>query len=190
MFIRTERLFLRPGWPEDFDELVEILGSDPIVGEPLPGDALDAIRNYLARPRDPRLPLFFIYFRSALGPVLVGGIGLAMQGEDVELDFFIAPRYRGRGYAGEAVRAVLEQAHVLGHRRLIATNFAESDERTGDILERSGFHRTDQTRRRQVAGSAEAVRERLYIAELRREDFLHGAAHSTQAHEAGLAVSN
>ncbi|WP_260925202.1 GNAT family N-acetyltransferase [Novosphingobium sp. 9] len=166
MFIRTERLFLRPGWPEDFEELIEMLGDDPILGEELPDETIASIRDYLGRQRDPRLPLLFIYFRSAVGAVLVGGIGLAMRGDDVELDFFIAPRFRGKGFAAEAVRGLLEHAHALGHRRLTATNVLATDSCAGQVLERAGFRPTGKTRRRMVSGFEGEVEAPIYAAEV------------------------
>ena len=199
MFIRTERLFLRPGWPEDFDELVEMLGEDPVEGELLPAETLSAIRAYLGRPRDPRLPLFFIYFRAALGPVLVGGLGLAMRETDVELDFFIAPRFRGNGYGAEAVRAVLEQAYVLGHRQLIATSFVEESEAAADsgsaaeVLIRAGFRRTDEMRPRLVPGQGDEMPARLYVADVPGRRFPASATESMiRGHggSAGLAATH
>lgn len=169
MFVRTERLFLRPAWPEDLDDLVRILGEEDIqrnVGvAPLPRET-EAIRAYLDRPRDPRLPHFFMYLRAPGGPQLVGGIGLGRyDGEDVEVGYWLAAAHRGRGFAGEALRAVLNQARSLGYPRVIASHFADSMA-THRVLEAAGFRDTGEVRSRYSAGRAMEYAARIYVADL------------------------
>lgn len=165
MFIRTERLSLRPGWPEDLDDLVEELNGDAqdhsigVAGLP---DSVAELRAYLEKPRAGRLPHFFIDLREGDGPRLIGAIGLEAVGEEVELGYWIGPRHRGHGYAGEAVRAVLEQAALLGLRQIVAAHFA--NEASARVLEQSGFQATDQLRPRRSEESA--TPERLYVAVL------------------------
>jgi RimJ/RimL family protein N-acetyltransferase len=170
MFVRTERLFLRPAWPEDLDDLVAALGEEDIqrnVGvAPLPRTAQD-VRAYLDRPRDPRLPHFFMYLRAPGGPQLVGGIGLGQYDEDVEVGYWIASRHRGRGFAGEALRAVVGQARILGHKRIVASHFADSPG-THQVLESAGFRDTGQVRSRYSAGRAMEYAVRVYVADLER----------------------
>src|SRR3546814_3973361 len=92
MFVRTERLFLRPGWPEDLDDLVEAFNDDLIqrtVAVTAMPRTRAAVREYLDRPRDPRLPHFFMYLRGVHGAKLVGGIGLGKFGDDVEVGYWI-----------------------------------------------------------------------------------------------------
>lgn len=170
MFIRTERLFLRPGWPEDLDDLVRAFDDSDIrrnVGvSQLPTTAAE-ISTYLERPRNPRLPHFFMYLRSADGPELVGGIGLGQHGDDVELGYWILPRHRGRGFAGEAVRAVLDQARTLGHKRLIAVHFADSGV-SPHILEAAGFRDTGRVTERFGAGRGGNSPARIFALDLER----------------------
>lgn len=184
MFIRTERLFLRPGWPEDMEELLEVLSDDAVARNlavvPLPANAHEA-RDYLARPRDKLLPHFFINARGAKGPKLVGSIGLGRKGSDVELGYWIARRYRGRGYASEAVRAVLNQARALGHRRIFASHFADNAA-SARVLESVGFADTGDIHCRYSAGRGGEAPARIFVANLENvaQDFM------TQA-EPGLA---
>ncbi|MBF7010160.1 GNAT family N-acetyltransferase [Novosphingobium resinovorum] len=175
MFVRTERLFLRPAWPEDFDDLVEALSDDDVQRTvdvaPLPRSA-EELRIYLDRPRDPRLPHFFMYLRAPGGPQLVGSIGLgrsdsALGAKEIEVGYWIVPRYRGRGYAGEALRAVVNQARSLGHLRVIASHFADS-RGTQQVLESAGFHDTGQVRSRYSASRAMEHPARIYVADLDR----------------------
>ncbi len=170
MFVRTERLFLRPAWPEDLDDLVEALLDEDIqrhVGvSPLPSTAQD-VRAYIERPRDPRLPHFFMYLRAPGGPQLVGGIGLGRHDGEVEVGYWIVPGQRGRGFAGEALRAVTAQARALGYRRLVASHFADS-QGTHAVLESAGFRDTGQVRSRYSASRAMEYTVRIYVADLER----------------------
>lgn len=170
MFIRTERLFLRPGWPEDLDDLVQAfddgdIGRDTVVTT-LPATAGE-IRAYLERARNPRLPHFFMYLRSSAGPELVGGIGLGQYGEDIELGYWIVPRHRGRGFAGEAVRALLEQARTLGHKRLVAVHVPDSGV-SPHILEAAGFEDTGRVSQRFGVGLSASTPAKLYEINLDR----------------------
>lgn len=169
MFVRTERLFLRPAWPEDFDDLVEALADDDVqrnVGvSNLPRTAED-LRIYLDRPRDPRLPHFFMYLRAPGGAQLVGSIGLGRHDEDdVEVGYWISAKHRGRGFAGEALRAVVRQARSLGYSRVVASHFADS-RGTQDVLESAGFHDTGEVRSRYSASRAMEHTVRVYVADL------------------------
>ncbi|WP_395330459.1 GNAT family N-acetyltransferase [Novosphingobium sp. BL-8H] len=167
MFVRTERLFLRPGWPEDVDELVEAISDEAVqrnVGiSTLPRTA-QAMRDYLTLDRDPRLPHFFMYLRSPDGPQLVGGIGLGRFEGDVEMGYWIAPPYRGKGFAREAVRALLAQARALGHRRVLASFFEEAPA-TRSVLESTGFSDSGEYRERFSQTRGTPIRARIYVAE-------------------------
>lgn len=168
MFIRTERLFLRPAWPEDIDEVTQILANEAVCGSaPLAQLQRTSaqLQAYLDGPQESRLPRFFINLRDDSGPKLIGSIGLGRSGPDVELGYWIARMHRGRGYAGEAVQAVLAQARALGHRRVVAAHFAEN-EAAASVLKRAGFQPTSETRSRFSAYLGAEAPARLYVASL------------------------
>lgn len=168
MFIRTERLFLRPGWPEDIEELMALLRDDEFVRNMPIGrmpESVEDFRAYLSRPREKLLPNFFMYLRAAGGATLVGGIGLGRSDADVELGYWISHRFRGRGYAAEAVRAVLAQARALGHRRIVASHFTDNDSSVR-VLEGAGFTRTGQTRMRHSHGRRGDAPAHIFAVEL------------------------
>lgn len=170
MFIRTERLFLRPGWPEDLDDLLRALQDDDIQRtvaiSTLPRSESE-IAEYLERPRDLRLPHFFMYLRSEEGAHLVGGIGFGRNGADVELGYWIVPAFRGRGFAGEALRAVLDQARLIGHTRVIAAHFIDS-EASERVLEAAGFIDSGRTQERFSTGRGMTAPARIYEIDLER----------------------
>lgn len=139
MFARTERLMLRPGWPEDAPELVRAIGHEDVVTRlaraPWPY-ALGDAQAFLAQPRGGHEPRFLIFDDIAAGPRLVGGIEL-IDGE--ELAYWLTPAAWGRGYATEAGRAMIDIArHALGVRRLHARHFVDNPA-SGRVLAKLGF---------------------------------------------------
>lgn len=170
MFVRTERLFLRPAWPEDLDDLVRTLSDEEIqrhIGVAALPDSPEAVRAYLERPRDPRLPHFFMYLRAPGGPQLVGGIGLGRHEGEVEVGYWIAAAHRGRGYAGEALRAVVDQARTLGYRRLVASHFADNLA-TIRVLESAGFRDTGKVKSRYSTTRGMEHSARVFVVDLDR----------------------
>lgn len=141
MFIRTERLFLRPGWPEDCDDLCAQLNDDAamlnLARDPWPRTAEEA-RSFIDRPRHRLLPHFFITLPTCDGAKLIGSIGLGRDGDDVEVGYWIARDYRRRGFATESLRAVVAQARALGHPGLVATHFIDSSG-ASRVLAKAGF---------------------------------------------------
>jgi RimJ/RimL family protein N-acetyltransferase len=169
MFMRSERLFLRPGWPEDWQEVHAGIADEAIVrnlaSAPWPYGAEDA-RGFAARAQDQRYPHFFITLPTAAEPArIIGCIGLDPVGDAVDLGYWIAREHWGRGYASEAARAVLELAEMLGHRRITASHFVDNPA-SGRVLRKLGFQPTGRTAMRHSkgrGGSAEAVEYALEL---------------------------
>lgn len=141
MFIRSERLFLRPGWSEDWQELLARIDDEAIVrnlaSAPWPCTA-EAARTFLERRVGERCPQFLVTLPGSEGARLIGCAGLAPLGEQTELGYWIARDHWNRGYATEAVRAVLSLARTLGHRRIVASYF-EDNPASGRVLRKAGF---------------------------------------------------
>jgi RimJ/RimL family protein N-acetyltransferase len=154
MFIRSERLFLRPGWPEEWPELLALIDDAGVVRNlaraPWPYTAEDA-RAFIARPQERMLPHFLITLPAAGGARLIGSAGLGRDGDEIELGYWIGRPYWGQGYATEAVRAVLNQARALGHRRIVASHFTDNPA-SGRVLSKAGFRPTGEKRIRYSAG--------------------------------------
>lgn len=149
MFIRSERLFLRPGWPEDWRELHARIADEGVVKNlaqvPWPYTPEHA-RDFVGQPQDRRCPHFLITLPTAGEPAaLVGGIGLHRQDDEVELGYWIARDHWGRGYATEASRAVLRLARTLGHRTLVSGHFIDNPA-SGAVLRKAGFKPTGRLR--------------------------------------------
>jgi RimJ/RimL family protein N-acetyltransferase len=168
MFIRSERLFLRPGWPEDWEELLEAINDDGVVRNlaraPWPYTMDDAM-EFAARQQERLLPHFFITLPTSEGARLIGSVGLGRDGDEVELGYWIARGFWGQGYASEAARAVLRLAEALGHRRIVSHHFADNPA-SGKVLARAGFRPTGKTMMRFSAGRGQEVPSLAYAIEL------------------------
>ena len=144
MFARTERLLLRPGWPEDAATLTKAIGSEAIVLNlahvPWPHDLSDA-GSYLGRDRAPGEVDLLIFMRTRDAPRLIGGIGLAHQDGRTMLGYWIVPSCWGLGFATEAGRAVVDIARdTLRLDRLTACHFSDNPA-SGNVLAKLGFER-------------------------------------------------
>ena len=168
MFIRSERLFLRPGWPEDWEEVLTQISDEAVVMNlarvPWPYTAEHA-KAFLERPQDRLLPNFVVTLPSAEGARLIGCAGLARHERDVELGYWIAREHWGQGYATEAARAVLGLARSLGHRRVTAYHFADNPA-SGRVLRKAGFRPTGQVQQRPSLSRGGSARSVAYEAEL------------------------
>jgi RimJ/RimL family protein N-acetyltransferase len=145
MFARTPRLLLRPGFPEDAPALAAALADKAIARNlavvPWPYTLRDA-EAFLASPRDPVLPSFLIFERTAGAPRLVGSCGLGRRASGaVELGYWIGRLFWGRGIATEAGLALIDIARALGLGRIEASHFVDNPA-SGRVLEKLGFEST------------------------------------------------
>jgi RimJ/RimL family protein N-acetyltransferase len=170
MFARTERLLLRPGFPEDAPALAMAIGDERIVRNlavvPWPYSLRDA-EAFLAAPRDPVLPSLLITERTLGAPRLVGACGLGRRPSGaVELGYWIARGDWGRGIATEACRALVDIARTLRLPALEASHFVDNPA-SGRVLEKLGFAPTGIVAPRLCCARGEQVSARLYRLQLR-----------------------
>lgn len=147
MFHRSERLFLRPAFPEDCEAILAGINDESVVRNlaraPWPY-TLDDARAFAALPQDPRLPHFLV---TLPGVGVIGSAGLGEHDGAPEIGYWIARAHWGRGYASEAAAAVLQIAHALGHTRLTAGHFIDNPA-SGKVLRKIGFVPTGRITRR------------------------------------------
>ncbi len=166
MFIRSERLFLRPGWPEDGKEFLRRVGAWIALRQfawPAPATRAGPPAHDAQIGRFPRL---VVTLPGGEGARLIGCVGLSCSAYGAELAFWITPELRGQGYASEAARAMLGLACMLGHRHIAAIHFADNSASTR-VLKKLGFNPTGETCYRlcTVRGAqAPAVVHRLELA--------------------------
>lgn len=159
MFARTERLLLRPSWPEDANELYQAIADEGIVrnlaSAPWPYTADEAVR-FATQKHDELYPAFLLMLRTNGAPRLIGACGIGNHEGDGELGYWIARPYWGLGFATEASRAVINIAKTIGHQKLIASHFTDNPA-SGKVLRKLGFQSTGKTVIRHSKGRREAM---------------------------------
>lgn len=158
MFMRSERLFLRPSWPEDWAELHALIDDEAVVRNlaraPWPYGPDDA-RRFAASDQGTRHPQFFVTLPGGAGARLIGCVGLAMEDGETIIGYWIARQHWNNGYATEAVRALLSLASTLGHRRIIARHFMDNAA-SARVLAKAGFRPTGEIRMGRSAARSDA----------------------------------
>lgn len=114
MFIRSERLFLRPYWPEDRVELLALASEADSTELPLRSGWPSIASIEPCEPEDRRCPRFLVTLPGAHDARIVGFVGIGRVGRVFEAGLWIAPASRGRGFATEAGRSLLSVARALG----------------------------------------------------------------------------
>ena len=144
MFAITERLLLRPCWPEDAEILYRAIADECIVRNlatvPWPYAREDA-REFAALEHSELFPTSSLWLRTGSTPVLVGACGLAECDGEAELGYWIARAHWERGYATEAARAMVAAGRAIGHRRIVSGHFIDNPA-SGRVLRKAGFRST------------------------------------------------
>ena len=178
MFHRTERLLLRPAWPEDWEMILWGIGEERVVRNlaraPWPYLA-DHAREFAAGAQDPRFPAFLLTLPESQGSRLIGCAGLGETSTGAELGYWIARPHWGQGYATEGARGVLEVARLLGHERIEAGHYLDNPA-SGKVLRKLGFQPSGRVKPRDCLARGEAQPCALYALDLGAEDMPARAA--------------
>jgi RimJ/RimL family protein N-acetyltransferase len=146
MFVRTQRLTLRPGWIEDAPQLARAISHwdvcSTLATAPWPYFNTHA-EDFLMAQRDAALPSLLIHEHVGGTVRLIGGIGIGAQAQgDPELGYWLTPESWGRGYATEAGLGVIRAAREsLRLPRLVASHFTDNPA-SGKVLRKLGFRPT------------------------------------------------
>jgi RimJ/RimL family protein N-acetyltransferase len=180
MFVRTQRLVLRPGWPEDAAAVFAGIADEAVVRNlaraPWPY-RLENAESWLAAPQDVRWPSLLILLAEGGGaPVPVGGIGIHERDGEAELGYWVGRRRWGRGIATEAGRAVVAAARdSLRLPRLVSGHFIDNPA-SGRVLEKLGFRPKGGIVARHSVGRGEDVPCRLLELDFAEEETVAIAA--------------
>lgn len=176
MFHRSERLFLRPAWPEDWEAIFQGIADEGVVRNlataPWPYTEEDA--HYFAQlPHDPQSPRFLITL-AATGE-LVGCIGLDRhndkRGDMLEMGYWIGRKHWGQGYATEAGKAAIRIARSMGHERVVASHYLDNPA-SGRVLRKVGFVPTGKTEKVDCLARQRPVEATGYEYDLAAENIL------------------
>lgn len=153
MFARTDRLFLRPAWPEDAEALASAIRHEEIVRNlgsvPWPYGIEDAHEKISidanSAPHDVNC---LIFLRTNGAPELIGNIAFGHWNEQAphpEIGYWITKAHWGKGYATEAGFAMLQAAFLgLGYPILGAGHYVDNPA-SGTVLRKLGFEPTGET---------------------------------------------
>ena len=168
MFHVTQRLLLRPSWPEDWEALFGGIADQGVVRNlaraPWPYLPEHA-RAFVAREQDQRFPNFLMTLPGEHGSRIIGSIGFGETESGVELGYWIARPYWGQGYATEAGRGVLEVAKLLGYSQIEAGHFLDNPA-SGRVLRKLGFRPTGRVAKRHSCARGEDVDCALFELDL------------------------
>ena len=176
--IRTERLELIPATRQilesetgDRTGLARLLNAGIPEAWPPPLMDENVIREFIRMSSDTAGPVFAAWYWVLDNPapgsrILIGNGGIlgAESGPDtVVLGYSVLEEFWNRGYATEAVRALLPAIFTQpGVRRIIATTYPDLGASIR-ILEKNGFHKTD----RAPAGTGAEEGTVCYVLEKR-----------------------
>jgi RimJ/RimL family protein N-acetyltransferase len=144
----TKRLFLRAPASGDIPALSRLV-NDPLIarytsGIRYPYPALEARRFIAACASDPapHVAAHFLLVPRANPRVIAGGAGFDWKTGGVpEIGYWVAARYRGRGFAGEAVEAMLYRIFTGSTAETVRAYCYLDNAASQRVLERAGFRR-------------------------------------------------
>lgn len=169
MFHRSQRVMLRPIWPEDWPGIYEAINDEGVVRNlaraPWPYAPTDA-QAFACLPRKTDEAKFLITLPGTAGAPVVGCIGLEpLDGGGHELGYWVARAWWGRGIASEAVRGILDVARMRGWNRVSAEHFLDNPA-SRRVLLKAGFTPTGQTAKRLSRARGHEARVACYAIDL------------------------
>ena len=149
MFIRTKNLMLRPVFPEDWQQIYSCMG-DVGAAVSLALCSEEDARAFCNSAAERGPFACAITLPEVIGAPIIGHISLTKSISEhadgaLELGFWIARSHQGRGYASEAVMAMIRTAQGLGVERIAASYFIDGPA-CGAVLRKCGFVETGEVR--------------------------------------------
>lgn len=154
--IQTERLTLKPYSAQDADELLDILTMPEVtdtfmVPEMESRRCLEELVQKLisfSQVEDDKHLEYGIYLNGKI----IGFINdCGIEDDEIEIGYVVHPRYQGRGYATEAVYAVITELREMGFRKITAGYFAENTASLR-VMEKCGMRQTNETEEEEYHG--------------------------------------
>jgi RimJ/RimL family protein N-acetyltransferase len=165
MFVRTDRLLLRPGWIEDAPALARAVDHEAIARNtariPWPYTLAHA-EEYLSAKLEPHAPECLVFARTSGTPRLVGAVAISPDEDGHELGYWIARPYWGLGFATEAAQALLDAARGSLKLAPIHSGHFVDNPASGRVLRKLGFRATGRAVRRYSVARAGEVDCLLY----------------------------
>lgn len=158
--ITTERLILRRFSPDDAADMLRNWAADPRVqpeyGEPVydtPEAVSGLLQQYLAGYARQDFYRWAIVLRE--NGQNIGQIAFCKVWDDcstAEIEYCIGADFWGRGYAGEALAAVIEQTFSQTEFTRLEAYHRAANPKSGRVLQKSAMQRTETVERFRRAG--------------------------------------
>jgi ribosomal-protein-alanine N-acetyltransferase len=169
--IQTSSLVLRQFVPED-SARVFIMSQEPGMGKWIPDQvyddeqtALKVLNDLIAYYHDPGNPLYAPYVLGICltqNKELIGHVGLSPLNKQVEIGYAIAHQFQGRGYASQAVAAMVEWGMSYFGLSGILGIALKDNIPSCKVLETAGFALVEETMG-QLHGSQGIVRKYIRV---------------------------
>ena len=171
--LKTKRLLLEPLERRHASELFGPL-SDASIYDFIPRDSPQSeekLAERFARLEAGRSPdskqLWLNYaVRLMEGSACIGKVQATVEADSADIAYLFSPRYWGRGYAAEAVRALIGHLFAAHGVRVVRAATDTRNTRSAALLERLGFTRTG---RKDDADHFKGGPSHEFLYELRRE---------------------
>lgn len=154
--IKTERLTLKPFGVQDVDGLVDLL-TNPDITRTFMVPAFECrsqaetLANKLiafSQVQDTTHLEYGIY----LDGKIIGFVNdCGIMDDEIEIGYVIHPHHQGRGYATEAVRAVIQELRDMGFHKVSAGYFSGNTV-SRRVMEKCGMRQTDVTAEQEYRG--------------------------------------
>lgn len=142
--IITDRLTLGPYRKEDRERLTEMLRNPEITATFMVPDYSEEVQFYtladklieFSQIKDTAHLEYGVY----LDGYMIGFVNdCGYDDEAIELGYVIDPAFKGRGFATEAVNAVISELHEMGFKKVVAS-FFEGNIGSRTVMEKCGMH--------------------------------------------------
>lgn len=156
--IRTERLVLRPYRAEDRERLVEMLRDPEITKTFMVPDYSDIGQYYALADKligfSRTEETAHLEYGIDLDETLIGMINdCGYDDESLEVGYAIDPAFWGKGYATEALKAVIGELREMGFRKVVA-GFFEGNIASRRVMEKCGMRLNGNTDREEYRGQS------------------------------------
>ena len=145
MYLKTQRLEIKPVCPESLEQLTDLLTDDVVKKTYMLPDfaSREDARKLAERIRglseDPARYVAGIYLQGQL-------IGMMneteREGDCIEMGYALLPRFHNRGYCTEAMTGVIAYLFAQGFDRVLAGAF-EGNKASLRVMEKSGMTRIE-----------------------------------------------
>lgn len=173
--LETARLILRPTDESDLDDFLRVAGQFAVarntgtIGHPFTReDAVARLQKHRKALEERTGICFSIRLREGgAGIGTTGFFGFDAEHNHAEVGYMLDPLHWGRGYATEALRALVRHAFEDWHIRRLTAGYFSDNPASGRVLEKVGF-RYEGLRRKHLVRFGEC-RDDVLMGLLREE---------------------